>query len=78
MKVIIAKTYEQFVNGCHQNCLRVSETPFINSVTAIDKLSGVIEPLYIGDFWKLPGYQDIERVLKSRGIKVAGKRILVK
>lgn len=78
MKVVIAKTHEQFVHCCQQKLLRTSTTPHITTVSQILNFREALEPIFFGDFWNLPGYEEMERALKARGIKVRGQKIMAK
>lgn len=75
MKIIVTKTWEQYVRCCHQNCWRVGVVPWINSVEAVHKIDRPVEPVFFGDFWNLPGYDLMERAMKSKGIKVNGQYV---
>lgn len=76
MKIIITDTYENYVRCCHQNSIRVGQVPHITKPSDVEKLPDHgIEPIYFGTFYKLQGIEDIEKAMRSRGIKVKGKYI---
>lgn len=75
MIIIIAKTYEQFVRCCNQNRLSPRTTPHITSPVQLYRIKGAVQPIFFGDFWNLPGYDQLEIAMKIKGIKVQGRRI---
>ncbi len=74
-KVIFAENYEQYIRCCHHNNLNPKYVPFITSINQIEEIRESISPVYFGAFWEHPGYKDMERAMKSKGINVGGKRI---
>lgn len=69
-KIIIAGTFEQFIRCCHQKNLNPKYVPYITSPTQVEQISGSVEPIYFGTFWENPNLKEIERVMKSKGIRV--------
>jgi hypothetical protein len=73
--VIIAGNYEQYIRCCHQKCLNPKEVPFITEPSQIEMLNCAVNPIYFGTFYDNPKYNEIERLMKSKGIRADGRPV---
>lgn len=70
MRVILCENFEAYLRCCYQNGFGVGQVPWIKSVSEAEKIRTSVQPIYFGHFWKNPAHKEIERVLKSKGIRV--------
>lgn len=76
-KIIIANSYEDYIRCCHRNCLNPKEVPLITEASQIEQIHESVEPIYFGAVEDTPKYREIERIMRSKGIKVKGKNVRV-
>jgi len=75
MKVIIAGSYDQYLRCLKENNLKRDHVPYIRVPSHIERITESVEPIYYGTFYQNPALDEIERVMRSKGIKVRGEYI---
>ena len=55
--------------------LSTRTTPHVTSAIHVARITGVVEPIFTGDFWNIPGYDQLELALRVKGILVKGQRV---
>lgn len=74
-KIIIAKSYEDYIRCCHRNCLNPKEVPHITEVSQLEKIHESVEPIFFGVQEDTPKYHELVRIMRSKGIRAQGKYI---